>query len=841
MLKIDLHVHSKFSTRPTQWLLQRLGCAESYTEPLRLYAMAKKLGMDQVTITDHNTINGALEIAHLPDAFVSVEATAYFPEDRCKIHVLVYDIDEATFAEVQRLRENIYEFTAFLRERDILHVCAHPLYGDNTRLTVDHVEKLMLLFKNLECNGARDYESNDALRRVVASLTPAVIERLATKHGIEPGFAQPWRKNFTGGSDDHSGLNIARMHTVAPRAKDRAEFFEAVESGQARPAGKAANPETMAHNIHAIAYQFFKSRFDLGRHAGGDLFLSFIDRFLGDGEPLDPSWRHRLNRYLGERRHRRGKASDFKDIKDLLRYEAANFILETPEFVEIAKRGRPLPENKGKEWFDFVSALSNRVLKSFGDHLLDLLSGANIFDIFQSLGSAGALYTAMAPLFVGFSLFQDGRRFSGRVSKRFLGERKGESIKIAHFTDTFMEVNGVARTLQQNLLIAEKVGKEMTVLTCYPESPDFGAKVMNFKPIGVYALPEYPEQEIFYPPVVEMIRYVYEQGFTHLHVSTPGPIGLAALLTARILKLPISGVYHTQIPQYAKLLTGDEAMEDLLWTYAVWFYNQMDQVFAPSQDTAQEIAAKGVRPDKVAVYPRGVDVELYHPSKRNGFLKRYGAEGGPNLLYVGRISKEKNLDLLADAFLLASESRPEATLILVGDGPYAPALKEKLADARVVFTGYLEGEDLAACYASSDLFVFPSLTDTFGNVILEAQASGTPVLVTNSGGPKESVAPGETGFVLDEPTQESMAEAILRLTADPERLRDMGRKARAAMEDRSLEKTFLDAWRLYEAVGEFDPASHEGPGTQAGRTDPAWPFGQLLQAGLTVQNSERRA
>lgn len=104
-MKVDLHVHSKFSKRPSQWILQKLGCPESFTEPLRVYRIAKEKGMSLVTLTDHNTISGSLEIAHLPDVFVSEEVTTYFPDDRCKAHVLVYNIDERTHEDLQKVRE----------------------------------------------------------------------------------------------------------------------------------------------------------------------------------------------------------------------------------------------------------------------------------------------------------------------------------------------------------------------------------------------------------------------------------------------------------------------------------------------------------------------------------------------------------------------------------------------------------------------------------------------------------------------------------------------------------------------------------------------------------------
>ncbi len=160
-LRADLHVHSKFSKRPTEWLLRKIGCAESYTEPETLYRLAKERGMDIVTVTDHNSLIGSLEIAHLEGTFVSEEITAYFPEDRCKFHVLAYDITEAHHEDISRLRENIRDLVRYLNEQKIVHALAHPFYAVNERLTPEHLDEVLLLFKNFELNGSRDAYQNE--------------------------------------------------------------------------------------------------------------------------------------------------------------------------------------------------------------------------------------------------------------------------------------------------------------------------------------------------------------------------------------------------------------------------------------------------------------------------------------------------------------------------------------------------------------------------------------------------------------------------------------------------------------------------------------------------------
>src|SRR4029453_11387134 len=175
----------------------------------------------------------------------------------------------------------------------------------------------------------------------------------------------------------------------------------------------------------------------------------------------------------------------------------------------------------------------------------------------------------------------------------------------------------------------------------------------------------------------------------------------------------------------------------------------------------------GFAPERLKILPRGLDTTLFSPEHRDpAFWQRFGEHNGAiHLLYVGRISKEKDLDVLAHAYRqLRSEGLP-VQLYLVGDGPYLQALNKALPEA--VFTGYLRGKELAAAYASADVFVFPSTTDTFGNVVIEAQASGVPVIVSDSGGPKELVHERESGLITKSHDVNDLVRAIRELVIDP--------------------------------------------------------------------------
>ncbi len=798
-MKIDLHLYSKLSKRPSIWLLKKIGCAESYAEPAELYRIARSRGMDGVTITDHNAIEGALEIAHLPGAFVSCEVTTYFPDDNCKLHVLVYGISEEQFREIDKLRANVFELVSYLREEGIFHALAHPFYAVNDRLTVERVEQCVLLFKYFELNGDQAAEVNEAIRRLFSRIPISEIERMSNVHGLEPGFDEPWRKVFIGGSDDHSSLNVANTFSQVENASSVSEFFRGIERGEVSVEYyKPPDPLLMAHNIYGVAYQFYGRKFSPGRMREYSLILRFLDGMLR-AEPLkETSFLKRVyfkfKRQVNPPPEPPGKAT----LSELIQYEAQKKISSDPELSRLLDEGESSSSETHKEWFGFVSQVSDRISGRLARDFRDRLSGANPLEMFGALGGAGALYATLAPYFISYSLYSRGIRFAETVEKRFHGDAtKRVEPKVVVFTDTFDEINGVARTWNKNVRLAARSGKKLTVVTCSSAGgrEEAGPGVKYFKPVEVFETPEYPEQKLFIPPFLEMLRYCYENNFTHVHGATPGPLGLAALAAARLLKLPFYTTYHTSVPEYALYLTGDRSVEDLLWRFIVWFYDQSDLIFSPSLATSRGLVSHGVPEYKLRLMPRGVDAEAFTPARRREYP---GLPAGKRLLYVGRVSREKNLELLGKAFKMLSAAEKEARLVVVGDGPYLKEMKREMEGYPCFFTGYKEGEELASIYASCDLFVFPSATDTFGNVVLEAQASGLPVIVTDKGGPKENLLPERTGLVVEANDAGALFQASRRLLASPERAEEMGRNARLYAETRSFDKAFNRYWDLYK-------------------------------------------
>src|SRR3954464_4412304 len=226
MSKCDLHIHSRFSSRSEEWLFRRFDFPDSSSDPRELYQQLTERGMDFVTITDHDTIEGCLQIADLPNTFISVQVTTHFPHDPCKVHLLVWGITEAQYREIAAIQDNIFELQKYLQAQEIVHAVAHPLYSINGKLETSHLERLILLFKHFEgINGLRDALLSDLAQEIFAGLTPQKIEQLANKHDLVPTHPEPWRKIFVGGSDDHGGMFLAAAFTETPRAKSAEEFL----------------------------------------------------------------------------------------------------------------------------------------------------------------------------------------------------------------------------------------------------------------------------------------------------------------------------------------------------------------------------------------------------------------------------------------------------------------------------------------------------------------------------------------------------------------------------------------------------------------------------------------
>jgi len=735
-MRCDLHVHSRFSTDSGNYALRRARLGESYTDPERVYRVARARGMELVTISDHNTVEGALRIAHLDDTFLSVEVTTCFPEDSTPLHVLVWNLTEADHRDLQPCRASVYELVAFLRERGLVHALAHPLYRMGPPLTASHVERMMLLFSIWEGrNGARPEESNLVACRLAATATPLYLAKLADRHGIEAahsGIA------LTGGSDDHGAIDIAATWTSAPGDTPEA-FLAAVADGAGRPEGEHGSAVKLAHAMAALAANAYRETSDPPALVAAQL------RALFDDDADDPATRHE----------------------------------------EIQESSRALVRLLGSRARE--GGLGGIGFSSVGSRL-------------ASLVFAGGLEL---PYLASAHHHRGSRSEVRAIEKAFFGIREEPHEPRAFvFTDTYAETNGVAGTMRR-LAGAGATGLlPVTVATAESDLVAEDAGLAALPTDWSMPLPAYEQIELRFPLVTDVLARLEADAPDLVHVATPGPIGVTGLLAARLLGLPTVGSYHTELGPYALQLTRDPIVAELTGRFVDWFYRQCDLVLAPTHTVMSSLAARGTA-KRILVWGRGVDTGQFSPAHRDEGLRDSLLDGGNTLLlYVGRVSDEKRIDVLLDAFRRLG---PGARLVVVGDGPARSRLEEGTPE-NVAFLGELRGAALARLYASADVFCFPSTTDTFGQVILEAGASRLPTVAVAAGGAAELVTHEQTGLLVPPDDAGALAAALGRLVDDPALRTRLAEGALAAASRRTWERSFAELRDAYRIAVHGTPA-----------------------------------
>src|SRR6266513_1213005 len=286
--RCDLHIHSRYSARSEEWLFRRLDFPDSYSDPQELYRQLIRRGMDYITITDHDAIAGCLQIAHLPRTFISEQVTTYFPNDPCKLHILVWGISEEQHREIEGVRDNIFELQRCLQAAQIAHAVAHPLYSVNGKLEAKHLEQLILLFKHFEgINGLRDALLSDLAQTLFRKLTPEKIDELANRHNLAPTHAESWKKIFVGGSDDHGGQFAASAFTETPAARSPEKFLEHVRNGNCSAQGHGGTPLMLSHGFYNTVAGFIQDRFHEKLWPGGALLEKMFSRFMEGRDPTE--------------------------------------------------------------------------------------------------------------------------------------------------------------------------------------------------------------------------------------------------------------------------------------------------------------------------------------------------------------------------------------------------------------------------------------------------------------------------------------------------------------------------------------------------------------------------
>ncbi|NEW07207.1 glycosyltransferase family 1 protein [Paenibacillus sp. SYP-B3998] len=372
-------------------------------------------------------------------------------------------------------------------------------------------------------------------------------------------------------------------------------------------------------------------------------------------------------------------------------------------------------------------------------------------------------------------------------------------MRIALFTDTFLpDVNGVSKTLGRWTRFLESKGVECKVFapTSMTEGDPDPFRVERF-----YSIPFllYPECRLAIPNPLYIRKSLHAFQPTIIHCATPFNLGLFGLYYARKHGIPLVASYHTHFDQYLSHYKIPW-VEPTLWKYMQWFHQSCRKVYVPSESTLHHLEAKGLR--NLEIWSRGVDAGRFHPEvERHEVLSSRGVEASKFvLLYVGRLAPEKSVEIALETFAaLPVTIRSNCHLIIAGDGPSAASLREGYGDQEgVTFTGFVEGKALADLYAAADLFIFPSATETFGNVVLESMAAGTAVIGVASGGVMDTIEDEVTGLLCPPGDVSAFVVAVRRLYESLETRLTLAKAGRAYALQQSWDQIFNKLYESYQ-------------------------------------------
>lgn len=386
-------------------------------------------------------------------------------------------------------------------------------------------------------------------------------------------------------------------------------------------------------------------------------------------------------------------------------------------------------------------------------------------------------------------------------------------MRIAYFSEVFLpKIDGVVNTLLRLFEYLEENDHASILLT-----PHSNTKYISSTPIITYRsfpLILYPGYHGSIPSLQRTMQHLQAFQPDLIHLINPVYFDLVGLKAAQQLNIPVVASYQTDFPGYAKTL-GLGFLAQPIWRFFRKIHNQTDLNLAPSNTTRDQMVANGIH--NVRVWRRGINMENFNPDKYDADMRGYLSGGEPEkplLIYVGRLSPEKRVDWLHSLFKAGLDVR----LAFVGDGPFRPYLELQFKDTPTIFTGFLSGEDLYKAYASADLFVFPSKNETLGNVVLEAMASGLPVITPTEGGQIDHVVHGRTGLLFDADDPEAMVAAVQYMLEHEEERLKMSRQAHEHVKAISWQSVFCQLIDDYEYVLENAPLRTESADKESANT-----------------------
>jgi glycosyltransferase involved in cell wall biosynthesis len=642
------------------------------------------------------------------------------------VHILCYGITPGDHEWLQAHAGDVEACAAYLHEHEIACALAHPFYHVDAPLTRRHRRRLAELFPIWEVrNGSRAAELN----------MPSVV--YIDTHG----------GTGIGGSDDHAGVDIGRTFTEAPAASTPEEFLRHLRCGDAEPGGEQGSAAKWAHAAMALATRALT----LDRRTGGE------------GAPDPAAVLKMAQRVIGE-----GAAREGTVAADIGPDDARTLLESWLTSVGLELRGRDLIVHLQSDGFSHAE-LYRRARRTHERRLRKAVEQGEAAAAGGNLaGAIGGLFDALLPA-VPYA-----------PAAAFLGAEKAklapgaEQPRVALIADGIQAMHGVTRTIEQ---IRERgvPGFEVEVVGT---DPGVDRRLPAAASLDV---PFYEGMNLGVPGLPDLVETLAEGRYDLVHVTAPGPAGVSATLLSRVTGIPLVGSYHTELGAYAGMRSGDDGVEAMARMALGAFYRAPAVVLSPSPAADRSLIGLGADAARIGRWERGVDISSFAPEKAD----RDAFPGELKVLYAGRLNREKGVDLLAESFLRAHACDPRLHLLLAGGGPEEEELRSRLGE-RATFLGWLEGEELARAYASADMFLFCSRTDTYGQVVVEAGASGLPVVAVAEGGPASLIENRHTGM-LCRPDPDHIAGTLLQLASAPLLRRQLGAAAVSAARRRSWE------------------------------------------------------
>lgn len=520
MSRADLHVHSKYSMDGDEWVLRTLGVRESYTDIETVYRIAKLRKMDFVALTDHNTIDGALKLASLypQDTIVGCEFSVFFPENGCKLHLLVYDLQPHHFEKIMSLRFNVYQTRDYIRDEGLAYSVAHATLSVNGKLDTETLEKTILLFDVFEnINGAHSANHNRGWEALLDRLTPADLERLSEKHGIKPFGDNSWSKGLTGGSDDHAGLFIGQTFTVAP-CRTKKDFIQCLKDKKTFGLGRHHDHKAMALSLMLIGGRAWS---DLSRSWLAGLVFKEISHLISGGLPRS-CWK-----LLGIGWFFRCKQTSLARI-------FGSFL--TDMLDRFRKHPRWTADQKVSYVYQKLSSSSDLLVRTA---LIALTRKTNHEDRLAWLKKglvAGAFFGA--PVFTSLKVLSKGRDLTGRIrfgENGFVPAPRDSAKRVLWFSDLIARRKKVeAFFCSRDFPDAVKI----RVAVCTHSRGVFSSgKVLRLPMAGALHQKWLGDLPVKIPSILEGLSKIEAWDPEEIVIDTPGPMGLMGLVAARLLNV----------------------------------------------------------------------------------------------------------------------------------------------------------------------------------------------------------------------------------------------------------------------------------------------------------------